>query len=759
MSMEYRSTLAQCRCDRQGKLNPQKTSYVLTQENRGGGDGAFDDPYRMYNSDVFEYEIDSPMTLYGTIPFMQAQKKDSTVGVFWLNSAETWVDIVKSKQSSNPLSMGVSKTDTRTHWISESGLLDVFVLLGPTPQSMSKTYGELTGYTQLPQLFAVGYHQCRWNYVTDEDVRGVDKKFDRHNIPYDVIWLDLDYLDDKKFFTWDPLTFGNPEGMQKQLDEHDRKLVGLIDPHVKRLDGYDVYEELKSKDLAVKEKENSGFWEGQCWPGASHWIDCFNPAVRPWWKSLFRYDRFKGSMQNMFIWNDMNEPSVFNGVEMTMPKDLIHHENWEHRDVHNVNGMTFHNATFHALETRDDPKGKTPTKRPFALTRSFYAGSQRLGAHWTGDNQALWSHLKGSLPMVLNNGISGFPFSGADVGGFMGNPSPELQVRWFQAGAFYPFFRAHSHIDTRRREPYLLEEPHKGYSAQAIRLRYHLLPAWYTAFHEASTDGTPIIRPMWWMHPNDETAFGLDDQFYLGNTGLLAKPVTEEGSTSVNIHLPPSTAEKNAAVPYYDYNDYTTYMSGTTTSKSHTVTAPLEKIPLLMRSGHIFARRDRPRRSAGLMRNDPFTLVVVLDPSSPQISAEGSLYYDDGESYAYEKGARVHRRFTFADNALESIDIDGAPTAKDSTFEKTKEQYLKSIEGLAVEKIVIVCAPKGWKAKEKVSVSLEGVAGGDKRGKASSQEAVADAEMRFVESGKGKADYAVVKRPGVAIGRWWKIVF
>lgn len=729
---------------------------------------------------MFEYEIDSPMTLYGSIPLMQAQRKNSTVGVFWLNSAETWIDIKKDTSSSNPkhLSGSGPRTDTYTHWMSESGLLDAFVFLGPSPAALSSAYAELTGHTQLPAQFALGYHQCRWNYVTDEDVRDVDRKMDRHAIPYDVIWLDIDYLDDKKFFTWDPLTFADPLGMETQLDEHGRKLVVIIDPHVKKLEGYHVHDELTAKNLAVQNKERT-IYEGWCWPGASYWMDGFAPALREWVQSLYTYAKFAGTMGNVFIWNDMNEPSVFNGPEMTMQKDNIHAPGWEHRDIHNANGQTFVNATFHALATRDDPKGRTPTSRPFVLTRSFFAGSQRLGAMWTGDNMAQWSHLAGSLPMVLAQGISGFPFAGADVGGFMGNPSQELLARWYQAGAFYPFFRGHSHIDTKRREPYLSPEPERGIIASALRLRYSLLPSWYTAFHEASTTGYPIVRPMWWAHPSDAAGFSLDDQMYLGSTGLLVKPVTAEGATSVNVHLPVSERADGSKVPYYDYDDYTTYLSGDARSPArHTISAPLDKIPLLMRAGHVFARRDRPRRSAALMQNDPFTLVVVLDPAAlgaedadGNVGAQGTLYHDDGSSYAYTRGSRIHRQFTFAGTSLTSsnIDIDGAHphpvpqtpafplsallTKPDKAFAKGKAAYLSATDALRVEKIVIVGAPKSWKGKSVVSVVDEEGADG-KVGKGSRE-----VDVSFVEGAKGKADSAVVRDPKVRIGRGWRIVF
>lgn len=695
----------------------------LSLKETRGTDGNYDQPYRMYNSDIFEYELDSPMTLYGSIPFMQAHKKGSTVGVFWLNAAETWVDIEKTTRGANPLALGLSGgvVDTHTHWMSESGLLDVFVMLGPTPKELAKSYGELTGYTQLPAAFSIGYHQCRWNYVSDEDVKDVDRKFDKFNIPYDVIWLDIEYTDDKQYFTWDPLNFPDPISMEKQLDESERKLVVIIDPHIKNKAGYFVVDEMKSKDLAVKNKENNIF-EGWCWPGSSHWIDAFNPAARAWWKTLFTYDRFKGTMHNVWLWNDMNEPSVFNGPEITMPRDNLHHSNWEHRDVHNINGMTFHNATYHALLERK----KGEVRRPFVLTRSFYAGSQRSAAMWTGDNQANWEHLAASIPMILNQGVAGFPFAGADVGGFFGNPSKELQTRWYQAGIFYPFFRGHAHIDTRRREPYMLGEPYTSIMTKALRLRYTLLPAWYTAFHEASTDGAPIVRAQYYVHPEDEKGFALDDQFYLGSTGLLAKPVTSEGAQSVDIYL----ADKEN---YYDYFDYTVYSGG---SKTHKIDAALDKIPLLMQGGNIIPRKDRPRKSSGLMKWDPYTLVVVLNQDG---EAEGTLYADDGETFDYKQGAFIHRNFTLVNGQLKSASLanKGAKTAS----------YLKTMRDVKVEKVIVVSPPAQWARINKVSVAVEG------------SKDTTSVELIYHAAAGGKAAWAVIRGPGTSIGEDWTISF
>ncbi|KAI5780831.1 glycosyl hydrolases family 31-domain-containing protein [Geopyxis carbonaria] len=700
---------------------PEHASSLSLKETRGG-EGNYEDPYRLYNSDVFEYEIDSPMTLYGSIPFMQAQKKDSTVGVFWLNAAETWIDIIKSRPSKDTMSN--ERGSTHTHWISESGLLDIFVLPGPTSAWLYEQYGALTGYTTLPAEFSLGYHQCRWNYVSQEDVKDVDRKFDKFDIPYDVIWLDIEYTDGKKYFTWDPLNFKDPVSMQDTLAKRDRKLVAIIDPHIKNENGYDISKQMNDQGLAVKDKEGEKSYDGWCWPGSSHWVDCFNPAAIKWWKSLFDIKTFPFATPNLHIWNDMNEPSVFNGPETTMPKDNLHYDNWEHRDVHNLNGMTFHNATYEGMVAR---LGKGKERRPFVLTRSFYAGSQRTAAMWTGDNQADWSHLAQGFPMILNQGIAGMPFAGADVGGFFGNPSKELFTRWYQAGAFYPFFRGHAHIDAKRREPYLYEEPYRSIVRDAIRLRYSLLPVWYTAFHRANFEGMPVIRPHFVMFPGDEAGFELDDQFFLGDSGLLAKPVVTEGATTVDIYIPDDE-------PYYDYFNHMVYRG----RGYKTVPAPLNALPLLMRGGHIIPRKDRHRRSSGLMKYDPYTLVVNINN---QGVAGGVLYVDDGETFENEKGAYIHRSFIFrqAEGTLASGNIH-----KDPTSAKAKE-YFSQMKSVRVERVILVGVSDEWLNKATVEVTVGGK--------------TFETSITVTKGHDGKANVAVVRDPKAPITEDWTIKF
>ncbi|GCB81451.1 hypothetical protein scyTo_0021839, partial [Scyliorhinus torazame] len=338
------------------------------------------DPYRLYNLDVFQYEINNPMALYGAVPLMLAHNVRRTMGLFWLNAAETWVDI--SSNTAGKTLFGkmldyvqganeIPQTDVR--WISESGIIDVFVLLGPSPFDVFRQYASLTGTQALPPLFAIGYHQCRWNYNDEDDVRSVDAGFDEHDIPYDVIWLDIEHTDGKRYFTWDSNKFPNPKAMLQDLAAKKRKMVSIVDPHIKIDSGYKIHTTIQSQNFYVKTKEGSDY-EGWCWPGSAGYPDFTKPEMRSWWASMFAYDQYEGSMDNLYTWNDMNEPSVFNGPEVTMHKDAVHAGGFEHRDVHNLYALYVQMATSDGLIQRSGG-----TERPFVLTRGFFAGSQRYG--------------------------------------------------------------------------------------------------------------------------------------------------------------------------------------------------------------------------------------------------------------------------------------------------------------------------------------------------------------------------------------------
>ncbi|KAK0397094.1 hypothetical protein QR680_001980 [Steinernema hermaphroditum] len=594
------------------------------------------EPYRMYNLDVFEFELNTNMALYGSVPYIIAHNPKQSASVLWLNAAETWIDIDSSTADKGVLASLVDKFRSSqevpqidAHFMSESGLIDVFLFLGPTPNDVFRQYSTLTGVYPLPPQFAIAYHQCRWNYNDEEDVANVHAGFDEHDIPMDVLWLDIEHTDGKKYFTWDPVKFANPQKMINELAAKGRKMVTIIDPHIKKDDGYHVYKDAKDLGFFIKDKDGAKDYEGHCWPGASMYLDFVNPAVRDYWAGKFSYEQYSGSTKDLFTWNDMNEPSVFSGPEVTMHKDAKHYDDWEHRDIHNIYGFYQHSSTYRGQQMRSNNK-----LRPFVLTRSFFVGSQRTAAVWTGDNMADWGHLKSSVPMLLSLSVAGIPHVGADVGGFFKNVDEQLLARWYQAAAFQPFFRAHAHIDCKRREPWLFSEGTKNVIRDAIRTRYSFLPYWYTLFYEHSIVGKPVMRPLWSEFPEDESSFDEEREWMVGSA-VLVRPVMDPDVESVSLYLP----GRNEV--WYEWDTHKARRS----PGAVYVDTPMSKIPHFQRGGTIIPMRERIRRASSLMKDDPITLYIASNYKGD--FANGSLYLDDGESYEYKNGNYLYWSFQY----------------------------------------------------------------------------------------------------------------
>uniref|UniRef100_A0A3B3CK28 Glucosidase II alpha subunit b n=2 Tax=Oryzias melastigma TaxID=30732 RepID=A0A3B3CK28_ORYME len=665
------------------------------------------DPYRLYNLDVFQYELYNPMALYGAVPVMLAHNAQRTTGIFWLNAAETWVDISSNTAGKTVFgkmldyvqgSSEIPQTDVR--WISESGIIDVFIMLGPTAKHVFSQYASLTGTQSFPPLASLGYHQCRWNYNDQEDVRSVDAGFDEYDIPYDFIWLDIEHTDGKRYFTWDPHKFATPKEMLQGLVEKRRKMVAIVDPHIKVDSNYKIHNEIRSRGFYIKNKDG-GDYEGWCWPGNAGYPDFTRADMRAWWASMFAYDQYEGSMENLYTWNDMNEPSVFNGPEVTMHKDAVHGA-WEHRDVHNLYGLYVQMATADGLVQRSGG-----VERPFVLTRAFFAGSQRYGAVWTGDNAAEWDHLKISIPMCLSLGLVGISFCGADVGGFFKSPSPELLVRWYQTGAYQPFFRAHAHLDTPRREPWLFGPENTALIREAVRQRYTFLPYWYQQFYHAYRTGEPVMRPLWVEYPQDPATFAVDDEFLIGQN-LLVHPVTEEGSRGVTAYLP------GKEEVWFDIHTFQKHNG----AQNLYIPVTMSSIPVFQRGGSIIPRKMRVRRSSSCMEHDPYTLFVALNARG---LAEGELYIDDGHTFNYEKKEFIYRRLSFSNHVLSSVNL-----VPDSHF--TTNSW--------IERIVIIGSSKPAKVTLKTADGNE-----------SQLEFDFDASMSVV----------TVRKPGMNAGADWTV--
>ncbi|KAK4789417.1 hypothetical protein SAY86_020736 [Trapa natans] len=295
---------------------PEHATSLALKPTRGPGID-HSEPYRLFNLDVFEYIHDSPFGIYGSIPFMISHGKSrGTSGFFWLNAAEMQIDVLGAGwDADSGISFPSSGNRIDTFWMTEAGIVDTFFFVGPGPKDVLRQYTTVTGTPAMPQLFATAYHQCRWNYRDEEDVENVDAKFDEHDIPYDVLWLDIEHTDGKRYFTWDKALFPNPQEMQRKLAAKGRHMVTIVDPHIKRDDSYFLHEDATKLGYYVKDATGKDY-DGWCWPGSSSYIDMLSPEIRSWWGERFSYLNYLGSTPSLYIWNDMNEPSVFNGPEV-----------------------------------------------------------------------------------------------------------------------------------------------------------------------------------------------------------------------------------------------------------------------------------------------------------------------------------------------------------------------------------------------------------------------------------------------------------
>ena len=478
----------------------------------------------------------------------------------------------------------------------------------------------------MPPRWALGYHQCRYSYYPESTVRFVAQNFRTRKIPADTLWLDIHYLDGFNPFTWDPQRFPDPPRLIADLRAQGLRLVTIVDPHPKKERGYEPYDTGLAGGHFVKNADGS-IYEAPVWParadrnpGPSVFPDFTRPAARTWWGRL--YSRLLDSGV-AGIWNDMNEPAVFDTPTGTMPLDVQFDNEGSpaaHRAVHNVYGQQMSRATYEGLQQL------RPDSRPFVLTRATYAGGQRYAAVWAGDNVSEWGHLRGSLPMLMGMGLSGLAFVGVDIGGFAETPSAELYTRWLQAGVFYPFMRTHTTLGTPDQDPWSYGQEHEAINRRAIELRYELLPQIYNAMHEASVTGLPAMRPLMLEFPGDPATYGLDDEFMFGRD-LLVAPVLWPGATERNVYLPPGA--------------WVDFWSGArlTGGASHRVPVTLRSIPLFVRAGAVVFSHPVVQHT-GELPGQPLRVMVT-----PGANGATTLYEDDGETRAYTHGMSVTREF------------------------------------------------------------------------------------------------------------------
>ncbi|KAK1326622.1 hypothetical protein QJS10_CPA01g02996 [Acorus calamus] len=410
------------------------------------------------------------------------------------------------------------------------------ITFGPfeSPTALLVSLSHAIGTVFMPPKWSLGYHQCRWSYDSDEKVRKIARTFREKRIPCDVIWMDIDYMDGFRCFTFDQVRFPDPKSLVNDLNDEGFKAIWMLDPGIKNEEGYFVYDSGSAIDAWIQTADGNPF-VGEVWPGPCVFPDFTQAATRLWWAELVKNFVSNGVDG---IWNDMNEPAVFKTVTKTMPESNVHRGDdelggWQkHSHYHNVYGMLMARSTYEGM------KLAVSSKRPFVLTRAGFIGSQRYAATWTGDNLSNWDHLHMSVSMVLQLGLSGQPLSGPDIGGFAGNASPKLFGRWMGIGAMFPFCRGHSERGTTDHEPWSFGEECEDVCRAALMRRYRLLPHIYTLFYMAHTQGTPVAAPTFFADPKDPKLRVTDNSFLLGPLLIFSSTVPNQGSDQLLPMLP-----------------------------------------------------------------------------------------------------------------------------------------------------------------------------------------------------------------------------
>ncbi len=559
-----------------------------------------------WNTDEFGWQ-ESSDPLYKTIPFFIGLRKGMAYGVFFDNTYRSVFDF--GKESPDYFSFGA-----------EGGELNYYFIAGPEPKTIVEAYTAMTGRSPLPPLWTLGYQQSRYSYYPESRAREIVKTLRDKKIPADAIYFDIDYQQGNAPFTINREYFPTFEKMISDFRAQGMHTILITDLHIKKdpNHGYAPYDSGTKNDVFVKNPDGS-VYVGTVWPGDSVFPDFTLTRVRDWWGGL--YKDFVG-MGVAGFWNDMNEPSVFQRADKTMPLDNVHRlddgATLDHRAIHNVFGMQNVRATYEGLRKLQ------PDERPFVLTRAAYSGAQRYAATWTGDNSSTWNHLKMSTPTLLSMGISGFPLVGDDIGGFAGSPTADLLTRWFEVGALNPIYRDHTAKDTADQEPWVHGPEHEAIRRKYIELRYELMPYLYTGIEEASRTGLPLMRPVFLEYPQASDFYGNNRDFLFGRDFFVA-PVTTDMVDAEEVSLPPGE--------WYDF------WTSTKLSRKEKLTLHprLDEMPLYVRAGAIVPMQPLVQ-STGEKPNGPLELRVYLPDSASSGDCRGSLYQDDGHTFAYQRG-------------------------------------------------------------------------------------------------------------------------
>ncbi|MDK0968575.1 glycoside hydrolase family 31 protein [Clostridium perfringens] len=585
-----------------------------------------------FNTDDPETDDDS-ITYYKTIPFYVALKEEATYGIFFDNSFRSYFDMGKE--------MG-----DRIFFGAIGGQIQYYFIPGENIKEVVKNYTALTGRMEMPPLWSLGYQQCRFSYFSQEEVRELVKTFEEKDIPLDVVYLDIDYMDGFRVMTFKTPNFDDAAGLISDLKEKGIRTITIIDPGVKVDEEYDVFKRGKEGNHFTKKLDGEMFI-GAVWPGDSAFPDFSNNDCREWWKSELKKFISEHGMDG--IWNDMNEPCVFNNDHKTMLETCLHNSDngvIEHKEFHNRYGFEMSRCSKEAQEELH------PNERGFSMTRATYAGGQRYSSVWTGDNMSLWSQMRMSISMNANLGISGFSFVGNDVSGFGLDSSEELFIRWMEMGPFIPIFRNHSNMYTRRQEPWAFGPRAEKIAKKSIELRYELLPYIYDLYYISHKEGLPIFRPMIMEYEKDMNLLNMREQFMLGENMIVA-PVLYEGERSKTLYLPKGS--------WFNYFTMEKLQGG----KWYKLPCELDEILVFVKEGAIIPTYNKKFRN---VKERPNNILLKVFGEN----AKGFHYNDDGHTMEYLEGKYTYMDIKVVDGKEELKLINNGYSIEEIEFEIIK---------------------------------------------------------------------------------------
>jgi len=591
-------------------------------------------------TDQYAYEKDQD-PLYKAVPFYIGLHNEKAYGLFFDNTFKTHFDFAHERRN------------VTSFW-AEGGEMNYYFFYGPDMSRVVRSYTDLTGTPELPPLWALGYHQSKWSYFPESRVKEIAKKFRKLKIPCDAIYLDIDYMDGFRCFTWDKTKFPDPKAMIEDLNKDGFKTVVMIDPGIKVDRDYWVYQEAAKNDYFCK-RGDGPLMNGKVWPGQCNFPDFTNPKVREWWAGL--YKELMSEVGAHAVWNDMNEPAVMEVPTKTAPLDTRHDYDGHpcsHRKAHNIYGMQMVRATYEGVKKYVYPK------RPFVITRASYSGAQRFSSTWTGDNVATWEHLWIANVQVQRMCLSGMSFVGTDIGGFAEQPSGELFARWIQLGIFHPFCRVHSSGDHGDQEPWSFDAEVTKIVRKFIELRYQLLPYLYTAFYKYFKESVPMIQPLVYFDQADPQTHFRTDEFIFGDQ-ILVCPIQEPNAKGRRMYIPRGI--------WYDFWTNETIEGGA----EKWVDADIDKIPIFIKEGAIIPKYP-VQQYVGELTIEELQLDVYY-----KLGTENSNIYEDAQDgYDYTKGEYSLRNLKLTGKENELI----IQQFKDGNFITTYETFKLNLMGL-----------------------------------------------------------------------------